>query len=1369
MSIGKIGEFKIASDNWRLYVERLEQYFLCNNIKAELQVPTLVTVIGAECYELLVNLCTPDKPTSKTFAELTTILEKHLQPKPSVLAERYKFRHRKQGDSESMSNYVAVLKRMSKTCDFGAWLEESLRDQFVCGIHSETIRQRLFAEDKLDFTKAFNLAVSMEAAEKDAAMVEGSRKPASDGTSAAASCQAISASSSRRRSEAARGAWQPRGAERGASAGRGARASGWQAAASAGKRRDTHCNACGGTHGTETCRFTRYVCKVCNKQGHLQRVCPLMVDTHSVDVMNMASQRETYSENSDMSDEVIIIHVNNLRAEDYKPIFMKIIVQGIDLDMECDTGSAISCVSKKVYEQLFSQLILEDSNVRLRYYTGELVKPVGVVKPLVKYKDRQEYLEMYVIENAKSILIGRQWLAELNIPIPTPCRPRSVNSTEVNDNEFNLAHFSSRFCDVFADGLGRFTGGRVSIHLREGARPVFLRARPLAYALRAPVERALEQLVRDGVLTPVDRSDWATPIVPVVKKDGNVRICADYKLTLNRMLEVDRYPLPRVEDLLARLYGGKRFSKIDLSQAYAQFELDDSRKYTVINTHKGLFRYNRLVYGLSSSPGIFQRRLEQMFADLPHVGVFLDDVIITGSDTESHIDNLVKVFERLQAYGLRVKKDKCAFFAKSINYLGHVISEDGIHTCPEKVKAIEAAPAPRNVSELRAFIGMVMYYAKFVGNVSSIMAPLYNLLKSGVKFVWDRECQAAFQEIKRALGSSQVLTHYSEKLPLILTCDASGVGVASVISHATEHGERPVAYASRTLSAAERAYAQIDREALAIVYGIRKFHQYLYGRKFILRTDHKPLTYIFGDKVGIPVMAASRIQRWAVLLSGYDYQIEYVTSKRNCADALSRLPQGKEGGLNRQEEVTYVNFVESFLPVTNNDVRVSTARDRIVSRVITYAQSGWPASCPDEEMEPYFIRRNELYVDRGCLMWGYRMTIPNALREKILKQLHTSHMGIVKMKSQARSYVWWPNIDADVEALCRACETCAAEAAAPPRATPSPWMYVTQPWTRIHVDFLQYKGRTYLILTDSSSKWIEVFEMSRTNSSAVIRELRATFARFGLPSVVVSDQGPPFTSAEFKQFLTQNGIEQAFSPVYHPASNGAAEQAVKLCKRAIKKAFRDGVDVDMALQTYLLAYRNSVHSTTGETPAMLLQKRNLRSRLDLLRSDRGLEDRVRDAQRRQVQAAQSAISERNLATGDTVWARNYTGADKWIKGTVVGKEGSRRYTLDNGDGRLLVRHVDQIRRRSALSSIPCPTERGADGDEQAEQLESPKVQQGGLVELGEEGTETVREEEPSKTSDEIVTANPSPRPQLPARSPVALRPLPSRRHRLEID
>ncbi|CAK1600392.1 unnamed protein product [Parnassius mnemosyne] len=675
-----------------------------------------------------------------------------------------------------------------------------------------------------------------------------------------------------------------------------------------------------------------------------------------------------------------------------------------------------------------------------------------------------------------------------------------------------------RFSEVFADELGRFSGGRVSIHLRQGARPVFMRARPLAYALREPVERALEQLVRDGVLTPVERSDWATPIVPVLKKDGNIRICADYKLTLNKVLEVDRYPLPRIDDLLSRLHGGERFSKIDLSQAYAQLELDESKKYTVINTHKGLYMYIRLVYGLSSSPGIFQKHLEELLTGLPKVGVFLDDVIITGPDSRSHIKKLYKVFERLQSHGLRVKKEKCVFFAESMNYLGHVISKEGVHTCPEKVRAIVNTPAPTNISELRSFIGLVMYY-----------------------------------------------------------------------------------------------------------------------------------------------------------------------------DALSRLPQPVHKRLPKSEGMNYINFVENFLPVTNDDVRTATASDPELSRILTYVQSGWPASCPKEVLQQYYIKRNELYIDRGCIMWGYRLVIPRTLRKKILMQLHTGHMGIVKTKSIARSYVWWPNIDTDVESECRACETCAVESQAPPRTPPQPWPYHLQPWSRLHIDFLgPFNGKKILILIDSSTKWLEVFEMPKTNATAVIKVLRCTFARFGLPLELVSDQGPPFTSAEFKEFLTRNGIQQRFSPAYHPSSNGAAENAVNICKKAIKKAHRESIDVDAALQTFLLTYRNSIHSSTGESPSMLLQKRTLRSRLDLLRSDRALINKVNQAQSKQVEYTGGV--QRSFAPGEPVWVREYGHKDRWVKGTIVHGEGSRRYSVDKGDSRQVVKHVDQIKRRSGLYDIPFPEE-----------------------------------------------------------------------------
>lgn len=224
-----------------------------------------------------------------------------------------------------------------------------------------------------------------------------------------------------------------------------------------------------------------------------------------------------------------------------------------------------------------------------------------------------------------------------------------------------------------------------------------------------------------------------------------------------------------------------------------------------------MYRFNRLVYGQASSPGIFQKILEQLFAKLPYVGVFLDDIIITGK--ASHLNNLHKVFEMLQSNGLRVRKDKCMFFAESVTYLGYVISKDGVHTGPDKVRAITETRTPENVSELRSFLGMVMYYAKFIENLSAIAAPLYYLLKTGVAFEWRDVCQVVFMNIKRLLTSSEVLVHYSTELPLTLTADASSVGVGAVISHRTDQGERPVAYASRSLNNAERGNSRIERDS----------------------------------------------------------------------------------------------------------------------------------------------------------------------------------------------------------------------------------------------------------------------------------------------------------------------------------------------------------------------------------------------------------------------------------------------------------------------------------------------------------------------------------------------------------------------------
>ena len=340
--------------------------------------------------------------------------------------------------------------------------------------------------------------------------------------------------------------------------------------------------------------------------------------------------------------------------------------------------------------------------------------------------------------------------------------------------------------------------------------------------------------------------------------------------------------------------------------------------------------------------------MERVLQGLSGVVVYIDDILVTGKSDEEHLHNLNKVLERLMEHGLQLKKTKCQLLKSSVDYLGYayVVDAEGLRPMREKVEAITKALRPENVKELRSFLGLVGYYRQFIANMSTLTKPLNALLEQGRKWLWTAECERAFDALKNALTSDHVLTHYDPDLPLKMDCDASSVELGAVISHVGPNGrERPIAYASRTLSASERNYSQIEKEALAIVFGIKKFHQYLYGRRFTLVTDHQPLTTIFGPKKALPTLAAARIQRWALLLSAYNYEVKYrSTMEHTNADALSRLPM-KAQESRREDSTTTLNIRQiEILPVSFKRLKRETRRDPILSRVVKYTQRGWPGS-----------------------------------------------------------------------------------------------------------------------------------------------------------------------------------------------------------------------------------------------------------------------------------------------------------------------------------------------------------------------------------------------------------------------------------------
>ena len=566
-----------------------------------------------------------------------------------------------------------------------------------------------------------------------------------------------------------------------------------------------------------------------------------------------------------------------------RPLIVQLEINGMQLPFEVDTGAAVSLISLDTKQKFFKAVKLKETSVSLRTYTSETMQVVGTIQVQVKYGNYAGEHELFVIKGVGSSLMGRDWLQHIRL------NWKSLGIGKIQGGNLSLKQILAENQGLFEEGQGTIKDFKAKLSVQENAKPKFCQPRPVPFTLKEPIEKELQRLEEAKVIEKVPFSEWAAPIVPVPKVDGKVRICGDYKVTVNPVLDVDSHPLPKPQELLATLSGGKKFTRLDLSSAYLQMELEtESRNYVTINTHLGLYRYTRLPFGIASAPAIFQRSMDAILQGMPSVICYLDDLLVTGTSDQEHLQNLQQVLSRLKEQGIKLKKEKCAFLQNAVEYLGFIIDAEGVHTALAKLEAIQKAPEPKNVSELRSFLGLLNYYAKFISNLASLLHPLHSLLQHKKTWKWTKECKEVFRKAKKQLSSAPVLAHYNPQLPLQLAGDASSYGVGAVLSHKYPDGsERPIAYASRTLLPSERNYAQIEKEALALIFGIQKFHQYIYGRKFTLITDHHPLLAILGPKRGIPSIAAASMQRWALVLSAYQYDIVYRSTRDHAnADCL---------------------------------------------------------------------------------------------------------------------------------------------------------------------------------------------------------------------------------------------------------------------------------------------------------------------------------------------------------------------------------------------------------------------------------------------------------------------------------------------------
>ena len=587
-TLGTMDPFDPDTDSWPAYSERLEQFFVANDIADGKKVAVLLTVIGTKAYTLLRNIIAPDKPASKEYGALVEALRAHLDPKPIVIAERFKFHQRNQREGESVAQYIAELRKLSTHCEFQDYLDQAIRDRLVCGLSSEAIQKRLLSEKTLTLAAAQEIALGMEAAAKEATELQ------------------VSSKSSLEINKVTVDTAKP-------------------------------CFRCARKgHTPENCYFKTQKCRNCGKQGHTYKVCRAPPRGSSQPMgRNPYKEDQPKSQNYVGESEDQPFGLFTVKDKANSSILVDLSIDGTPITMTLDTGASVSIISEKTHQTRLPNLQLSSSELLLRTYTGEPIKICGQTQVSVTYKDQQYNLQLVVVEGNGPPLLGRDWLKVIKL-----------DWREINVVTTNLDSLLQQYRPLFKDELGTMVGVKAKLLVKQDAVPKFCRARAAPYALRGAIEKDINRLLMLGVLEKVQYSDWATPVVPVPKSDGSVRLCGDFKITINPVLQIDQHPLPKPEDLLATLAGGKKFSKIDLSQAYQQMVLEpDHRKYTTINTHLGLFQYTRLPFGIASAPAVFQQQMEKILQGIPNTTCYLDDVLITGCDDKEHLETLQKVLE----------------------------------------------------------------------------------------------------------------------------------------------------------------------------------------------------------------------------------------------------------------------------------------------------------------------------------------------------------------------------------------------------------------------------------------------------------------------------------------------------------------------------------------------------------------------------------------------------------------------------------------------------------------------------------------------------------------------------------------------------
>lgn len=783
------------------------------------------------------------------------------------------------------------------------------------------------------------------------------------------------------------------------------------------------------------------------------------------------------------------------------------------------------------------------------------------------------------------------------------------------------------------------------INTPSNAQPIYTKNYRFPEIHKKEVEKQMTDLKRQGIIKDSE-SPWNSPIWIVPKKQDasgiqKWRIVIDYR-KLNEITKADKFPIPNIDDIFDQLGNSKYFTTLDLASGFHQIPVHPKdQEKTAFSTHQGHFEFVKMPFGLKNAPATFQRIMNSVLTGL--VGnecfVYLDDIIIYSSNFSEHLRKLEKVFQRIQANHLMIQPDKSEFIHTQIQYLGHIICKDGIKPNPTKIQALKNYPRPKNEKEIQQFLGLCGYYRKFIQNYSEKTKPLTNLLKKSTKFEWKNEQQNSFLQLIQELTSDSLLLQYPDFEKLFsLSTDASKFAIGAVLNQEN----KPISYASRTLNKAEINYSVIEKELLAIVWAIKHFRPYLYGRKFEISTDHKPLVWLFNTKD-----PGSRLYRWKIKLSEYNFDIRYIQgSKNSVADALSRIypiagtsqetsfekiiikpyhefkniailtsqDQARENALLQKEKIEITKTTEiQIIKKSNRNIFIIFTRptkyDKANSNL--YRQSldnlrnvlekeqitiigiiddfNSSSSIHSKEFETQLISQ----LSPVKLYWTSIQKIPKNTVQ-FLMETHSNplvgHSGGHSLYEKLRSKgFYWPKMKKEIFEVTNSCNEC--QIYNPLRQPTKIQTQITdtpdKPAQRLAMDIIgpfndQVEIKNILSIQDCFTKFIQLIPLKTNTAPYITKKLIKIFMTQGIPTQILTDNGVQFRSNAFIEMCEQFKIQHILTSMYHPASNGSLERSHASVKYYLNKFPK--TKWPLAIYQAQYCFNSSKHSTTNITP-----------------------------------------------------------------------------------------------------------------------------------------------------------------------------------------